>query len=294
MPLLLPCVANPITGFPDYILRETSILLPLLAIELMLCAESYVYAGDFGEIGKAARRSMQGSPLDEMVELLHEPRTQFPVHEIFALRRVVYKSQEEILNLLRRSDLASMTFHSDSADHPQSDMRSENGVGTAVSIADATEVEGISANSIEDEHIPSLEEHPEESVEEDPNFIPQTEIPDDVYILHSEKELATVSVVQRIYRITMERRRRLNKGGLEGGVHRCFTEYLDAFQPSMGQGFPRYKPWFLGLLPHILASLDAIQVLVSTKKAELKAMLSDEKINHQLLDEVGPCLTHMQ
>jgi hypothetical protein len=236
---------------------------------------------------------MQGSPLDEMVELLHESRTQFPVHEIFGLRRVVYKSQEEILHLLRRSSLASMTFDSHSAAHPQSNMLSENGVGTAVSIAGPTEVEGINANSIEDEHIPSLEEHPGESVEEDPNFIPRTEIPDDVYVRHSEEELAAISVIQRIYRNAMERRRRLDKAGLEGGVHRCFKEYLHAFQPSLGQGFP-YQPWFLGLLPHILASLDAIQVLVSTKKAELKGMLLDEKINHQLLDEVGLRLTHMQ
>lgn len=230
-----------------------------------------------------------------MIELLHEPRTQFPVHELFALRRVVYKSQEEILNLLRRSSLVSMTFDSDSAAHPQSNVLSENGVGTAVPIASATEVEAISTNSIEDEHIPSLEEHPGESVEEDPNFIPRTEIPDDVYVGHSEQELEAIPVIQRIYRIYMERRRRFDKAGLEGGVHRCFREYLDAFQPSMCQGdTPHYKPWFLGPLPHILASLDAIQVLVSTKKAELKGMLLDEKTNHQLLDKVGPGLTHMQ
>jgi hypothetical protein len=265
-----------------------------LAIELTPFAESYVYAENFNDIGKAMRRSMRGSPLEEMVELLHEPRTQFPVREIFGLRRVVYESQEEILNLLRRSSLAPMTLDSDSAAHPQSNMLSENGIGTAVSVAGATEVEGISANSIEDEHIPSLEEHPGESVGEDPNFIPRTEIPDDVYVRHSEEELAAVSVIQRICRIAMERRRRLDKAGLEGGVHRCFKEYLHTFQPSMGQEFPRYKPWFLGPLPHILASLDAIQVLVSTKKAELKGMLLDEKINHQLLDEVGLRLTHMQ
>jgi hypothetical protein len=159
----------------------------------------------------------------------------------------------------------------------------------------SAEVEEISANSIEDEHIPSLEDHPGESVEEDPNFIPRTEIPDDVYVDHSEKELAAIPVIQRIYQTSMERRRRLDKAGLEGGVHRYFREYLDAFQPSMGQGyFPRYKTWFLGPLPHILASLDAIQVLVSTKKAELKGMLLDEKTNHQLLDEVGLGWTHMQ
>jgi len=238
---------------------------------------------------------MQGSPLDEMVELLHEPRTQFPVHEIFALRRVVYKSQEDILNLLRRTSLVSITFDSGSVAHSQSNTLSENGVGTAVPIASATEVEEISANSIEDEHIPSLEEQPGGSVEEDPNFIPRTEIPDDVYVGHSEEELAAIPVIERIYQISMERRRRLDKAGLEGGVHRYFREYLDAFQPSMGQGdFPRYKTWFLGPLPHILASLDAIQVLVSTKKAELKGMLLDQKTNHQLLDEVGLGLTHMQ
>ena len=277
-----PCVANPITGFLDYMLRETSFFLStLLAIALISCVESYVYAESFDEIGKATRRSMRGSPLDEMVELLHEPRTQFPVHKIFALRRVVYKSQEEILNLLRRPSLGSMVFDSD---------HFEIGLDSASAI----EVEGIGANHFEDEHIPSLEEHPGESAEEDPNFIPQTEIPEDIYVGHSEREIATASVLQKMYRIAKEKRRRLGKAGLEGGLHRWFKEYLDALQPSMGQGFPRYKPWFLGPLPHILASLDVVQVQVSTKKAEFKGMLLDKTFNHQLLDEVGLALTHMQ
>jgi len=256
----------------------------------MSCVESYVYAESFDEIGKATRRSMQGSPLDEMVELLHEPRTQFPVQEIFALRRVVYKSQEEILNLLRRPSLGSMMFDSDSADHPQNNAHFEIGVDPASTI----EIERTGANSFEDEHIPSFEEHPGDSVEEDPDFIPQTEIPEDVYVGYSEREIEAVPVMQKIYRIVKEKRGRLGKAGLDGGLHRWFKEYLDALQPSMGQGFPRYKLLFLGPLPHILASLDAVQVQVSTKKAELKGMLLDKKFNHQLLDEVGLAWTHMQ
>jgi hypothetical protein len=231
--------------------------------------------------------------MDEMVELLHKPCTQFPVPDIFGVRRVVYESQEEILSLLRRSGLASATFDLNSEDHLASSMFSENDVGTTVSTPGATEVEGTTANDI-DEHIPSpLDENPEDLVDEDPNFIPRTEIPEDVYVGHSEREIAAVSFIQKVYRITMARKHRLDKPGLEGGVHRYFREYLGTFQPSMGQGpTPRYKPWYLGPLPHILASLDAIQLLVSTKKAELKKMLSN--IDHELLDEVGPALTHVK
>jgi len=116
-------------------------------------------------------------------------------------------------------------------------MSSANDVDAAASVLGATEVEGTTANGI-DEYIPSLEENPEESIDEDPNFIPRTEIPEDVYAGHSESEIAAVSVIQKIYRIIMARRHRLDKPGLEGGVHRYFKEYLCTLQPSMAQGFP--------------------------------------------------------
>jgi len=236
---------------------------------------------------------MQGSPLDEMVELLYEPRTQFPVHDILGVHRVVYKSQEEVLTHLRRSDLASIPFDSNSTDHHWDTMSSANDVDAAVSVLGATEVEGTTANGI-DEYIPSLAENPEESIDEDPNFIPRTEIPEDVYAGHSEREIAAVSVIQRIHRTIMARRHLLDKPGLEGGVHRYFKEYLCTLQPFMARGFPRYKPWYLGPLPHILASLDAIRVLASTKKAKLRKMLLSENINHQILDEVGSALTYIK
>ena len=69
-----------------------------------------------------------------------------------------------------------------------------------------------------------------------------------VSMLGIQKGRQTVSC-KKIYRTAKEKRGRLGKAGLEGlGLHRWFKEKLDALQPSMGQGFPRYKPWFIGPL----------------------------------------------
>ena len=217
---------------------------------------------------------MQGSPLDEMVQLLQSDRIQAPVHEILGLRRVTYAMAEEIPSLL--ADLPSQ--HLSSSQMPPSDLSSGNSpVGVNVDLEE---------ENAEDDNIDALNEANEilSDKEEDPNFIPQIELPEVIHACHSEDEKHAATIIQKAYRLVLEQRRLRNQTGLEGQnrfyFHLCWKKVREEKRRS-----DKYTQAFLGPLPHLLSSLDSAEFLMMAKKREMKKQFV--QVKHETFDEIS-------
>jgi len=215
---------------------------------------------------------MRGSPLDEMVQLLQSDRIESPVYEIFCLRRVTYSVTEEILSLL--ADLSSSPSDLSSGDNTM--------VGVGVDLEGENDpVDTLNeANEISSDH-----------EEEDPDFIPKTDLPEVIYTRHSEDEKVAVTIIQRAYRKVLEQRRLRNKPGPEGQnrhyFHLCWKRVREENRES-----DEYTQAFLGPLPHLLSSFDYAEYLAMAKKHEQTKQLVPGS-NHESLDEIGTILTRI-
>ena len=218
---------------------------------------------------------MQGSPLDEMVQLLQSDRIQSPVHEILGLRRVTYATTEE-----RSSLLAGLSSHYLSSQMPPSDLSSGD-----------SPVE-VNEENAEDDHVDALNEANEilSDQEEDPDFIPRMELPEVIYTCHSEDEKHAATIIRRAYRKVLEQRRSRNQTGLEGQnrfyFHLCWKKVREEKRKS-----DKYTQAFLGPLPHLLSSLDSAESLTMAKKSEMKEQFM--RVKHETLDEISSILNRI-
>ena len=224
---------------------------------------------------------MQGSPLDEMVQLLQSDRIQCPVHEILGLRRVTYTTTEEIPSLL--ADLVP-SQHLSSSQLPPSDLSSGNSpVGVNVDLEE---------ENAEDYHIDALNEADEilSDQEEDLDFIPPMELPEVIHACHSENEKHAATIIQRAYQKILEKRRLRKQTGLEGQnryyFHLCWKKVREEKRKS-----DRYTQAFLGPLPHLLSSLDSAEFLTMAKKREMKKQFV--RVKHETLDEISSILNRI-
>ena len=218
---------------------------------------------------------MQGSPLDEMVQLMQSDRIQSPVHEIFGLRRITYATTEEIPSIL--ADLP--TQHLSSSQMPPSDISSDDPLmGVNVDLEE---------ENAEDDHIDALNEADEvlSDQEEDPDSIPRIELPEVIHARHTEDERHAVTIIQRARRKMLEQRRLRNQTGLEGQnryyFHLCWKKVREENRKS-----DKYTKAFLGPLPHLLSSLDSAESLTMAKKREMKKLF----VRVKNLDEISSIL----
>ena len=219
---------------------------------------------------------MQGSPLDEMVQLFQSDWIQSPLHEIFGLRRVTYSSIEEIPSLLADS----RSQHLSSSQMPSSDL---SPLGVNVDLEEG---------NAEDDHTETLNETSEILLdqEEDPDFIPRMELPEAVR--HSDDEKQAATIIQRAYRMVLLQRRSRNQTGSEGNwqnlfyFHLCWKKVREENRKS-----DKYTQAFLGPLPHLLSSLDSAEFLTLAKKREMKKKFVHAK--DETLDEVSSNLNRI-
>ena len=224
---------------------------------------------------------MQGSPLDDMVQLLQSDRIQCPVHEILGLRRITYATTDEIPSFL--ADLVP-SQHLSSSQLPPSDLSSGNSpVGVNVDLEE---------ENAEDYHIDALNEADEilSDQEEDLDLIPPMELPEVIHACHSEDEKHAATIIKRAYRKILEQRRLRKQTGPEGQnryyFHLCWKEVRKEKRKS-----DRYTQAFLGPLPHILSSLDSAEFLTMAKKREMKKQFV--RMKHETFDEISSILNRI-
>jgi hypothetical protein len=223
----------------------------------------------------AIHRSTKGSPLDELVQLYHESKKgNLPPLNV---RRVVYKSNPEVMGLLNNSKPAVISNLRPDAPvfvpKPRVDQVSEE-------IEDAGPEQEIEEPEMDSTDIIGAGTFVES--------ITVTALPE-VNLPPSEEQINATCVIQTAYRKLLRRRRKSTKNTLQATRASFFDACLEE---SLKMEWPNgiyYRLLLLGPLPHVLACLSAahswaIDTKVRNKK-RLKVAL------HQELEDVGKRLT---
>jgi len=216
---------------------------------------------------------MQGSALDEMVNLQHAARIVLPIQEHRGLRRIVYSVVEDIPALLQ-SGFELLSFTSDSPEHTLDVVSEPLNEGSEDDIADP----------IDDD----VYEGPAE-YDADPNVVIE-DISQEVASTPSVEELHAACILQRTFRRCLTRQKERKRHRLSGRCLHFFAMCLDVVKKDKWER-SRYKFYFLGPLPHVLACLHAAQAAVLTKKEETKKLYRGEDIKNEALDDLNSQLT---
>jgi hypothetical protein len=220
---------------------------------------------------------MQHTIFDEMVRLLclEQLDTTGPKYQIFGLRDIVYSTHEELASLLNAME------------HPTP-------LSSSHIVHDGTPL-GDEVDEHEDDQELEIGSEMDEAAPEDLDIMPDTEIPEGVYLGHSEQDMRAACVIQHVWKKYLDKKRDMMKAGLESSARRWFEDYRKALLPGMrfenSRSRPQYSVYFLGPLPNLQATLDSIQPVLYKEKDFLKKSLGD---NHEDLEEIGLNLTRVK
>jgi len=214
--------------------------------------------------------------LDEMVQLVELKSQQGPVIELYGLRKIIYEREEDLLGLLNN-------IHRPIDSAPAEDSGAHS-TSALTNIFEHLPVDEIDASESALDLYEADEEvaHDSSSDGEDEYFIPDTEIPKDIHVAHSDEEIDAASQLQKLCRVAIERKTLSEDAGVEGATYR----YLQLCVQKTKEMTIRYRLRFLCFVPPLLASLDTLQALVLAKRSELAKRISSGKIAHGQLDEV--------
>ena len=209
---------------------------------------------------------MQGSALDEMVNVQHAARIALPIQEQQGLRRIVYSVVEDIPALLHFGfELPSFVL---------SNIREHTLDVVSKPLDEGSEYD--TANHIDDDPY----EDP------DPNVVIE-DISQEVASTPSVEEfLHAACILQRAFRRCLTRQKERKQDQLSGRCLHFFAKCLDVVKKDKWER-SRYKFYFLGPLPHVLACLRAAQAAVLAKKKETKKLLRSGDIESEALDDLN-------
>ena len=218
---------------------------------------------------------MQGSALDEMVNLQHTTRIALPIQEHRGLRRIVYSVVEDIPALLQ----SGFELPSSISDGPEHSL-------DVVSESLNEESEDDIADPIDDDVYEDPAEH-----DADHNVVIE-DISQEVASTPSVEEHHAACILQRAFRRCLTRQKERKKHRLSGRCLHFFAMCLDMVKKdNLKWEKSRYKFYFLGPLPHVLACLHAAQEAVLVKKDETKKLLRGGDIKNEALDDLNSQLT---
>lgn len=247
---------------------------------------SYVHAKDFGGIFWQTKRSMQHSPLDDMVHLLQKDRINRPVTDEPGLKRIVYLSIGDILPLLGGFPLKSPSHHV-----PVTPQVADVPVRVPETNNPFTRLTNFEPEGDADDEDIIHNDQPEVDGEHDTNLVLETEIPEDLYVGYSEHHVQSATLIQEKFRKKIGRRSMSTEQGLDGAIYRRTAEYHQYIREKMGYVLSEYKIRYQGPLPALLACMEVIEPLVAAQKKSFSKQLVSKHFRHQDLDEVGLGIT---
>ncbi|KAL0068397.1 hypothetical protein AAF712_004475 [Marasmius tenuissimus] len=228
----------------------------------------YVYADTWGGILNAVRRSSSGSPMDEMVQLLHPTRLtpNTPLHGVAHVRRVVYDRLENVPNLLQSTESRPV-----------------------MTVAQQSTTLVPEQNGPEEQR-PDDRADDDDDVDEDHTFnaapvsIPVDDEPE--IDPHNEDERRILSKLPSIYRNNLWRRKN-NGTAMARRRKPIFLSFLLAFEKKPSD---KYRKMILGPLPHLLACLEVLNARLLDLKDKNRDRLTKSAF-HVDLEELENTLT---
>ncbi|KAJ6573853.1 hypothetical protein DFH09DRAFT_1311930 [Mycena vulgaris] len=231
----------------------------------------YMAAGSWADLVRALRMSTAGSPLDEMVVLLHSERPR--PHPIKNVRQIVYKALVDVPQLL------GPRAHSKGKEHDSGEPEDDD---------------DVAAGAVEEEPFADVGEA-EREVDAGPVAMP----PALEAATHTDAEVCAAGVVQRAFRRAHARAGRrkaeLAAAGLVAGCAGFFGACLKEVkseEAAAGSAAARtYRLRYLGPLPHLLLCLDVVRTHAQRQKAHIKKDLREA--THEKLEELDQQLTQL-
>ncbi|KAJ7725516.1 hypothetical protein DFH07DRAFT_853912 [Mycena maculata] len=236
-------------------------------------SNKYVTAKSWSDLVRAIRASTIGSPLDEMVVLLHADRPQqYPIRNV---RQIVYRSVEEIPKLLGSSRSIVESVSQDVGEQANETLPEEDDDGPI-------EEETSFAETGEPEEAPE--------VEAGPVAMP----PALVAVENTVEEINAASTIQRAFR-RVHKRVDKRKAEMAGSnlVAGCADFFAACLKVAATMEWPKqeYRLRFLGPLPHLLLCLDVVHATAQKQKKYIKKDLRDAK--HEKLEALDKQLTQL-
>ncbi|KAF5377115.1 hypothetical protein D9757_008781 [Collybiopsis confluens] len=260
----------------------------------------YVEANGWDDLAREVRRSTKGSPLDEMVNIVHKDN--YTPHTLRDARTVVYENLEDLPKLLVGAmapvgQTVARTGPVQILRNPRSVASSTS--GSVQSQPNVTVIQGdsrpvdISANEEQANGADDPENNPEERIEDaarptisfsiDGPLTDQPEIQEP-----TENEKRSAAVIQQAYRIYVSRKA---KQPDQNTISR--NKYFDTYM-KLDIPAGRYRKMLLGPLPHILVFLELLytgsyEAKAKTRKRTLLPLKSEEidLVDKQLTDIIN-------
>ncbi|KAJ7051208.1 hypothetical protein C8F01DRAFT_1237408 [Mycena amicta] len=232
----------------------------------------FVTARRWPDVVRALHNSTQGSPMDELVQLLYSERPR--PREFRNVRQIVYDSVEAIPRLLGPSSRAIIAFQDSEKDALDADN---------VEVEEEEEV---------DEFVDAGEGEAEEEKITDPGPV---EMPPALEaVQRTEEEINAAIAIQRAWRYVCWRvecrKAEIDQSSSVAGVAQFYT-LCEAQARSWPSPKASYRLRFLGPLPHLLFCLSVMHTATQQHKTQAKKALLEAK--HEKLDAVDKQLTDM-
>ncbi|KAF8222237.1 hypothetical protein L208DRAFT_1381918 [Tricholoma matsutake] len=273
---------------PGHLSLEPSEL-PLIIRHISI-ARLYVQAREWHDLVLAVRQPSTQSPLDEMIQLYHESEKPGRYAPPTGVRRVFYKSIEEVPHLLSEASAPSF-LSSLRADAPAFVPRQIRKVDDerAIEVPNSEDPSG-GAEEHEDIEEPEVDHTDVMNSTTAIETVANTELPD-TNELPSEEKIHATRVLQMAYRKVLNRRRKAKK--TVAALSR--TSFFEAcFAEASRMDWPHgeyYRKLFLGPLPHVLVCLSGVYSYLVGAKHEVKERF--KLAAHQELDDVTKKMTKL-
>ncbi|KAJ7451097.1 hypothetical protein FB451DRAFT_1566339 [Mycena latifolia] len=226
----------------------------------------YMTVGSWSDLVRQLRWSTVGSPLDELVVLLHADRAR--PHPIKNVRQIVYKAFEDVARLLGPAR-------------------------APVEALDTGEAEDDDDDAVAVEEEPFADAGEAEREEVGPVAMP----PALEAATRTDEEVRAAGVIQRAFKRAFvragRRKAELAASGLVAGCAGFFaTCCAEAAGTEWGAGGARtYRLRFLGPLPHLLLCLDVVHTHAQRQKKSVKKDLREA--THEKLEALDKQLTQL-
>nr|GAT46622.1 predicted protein [Mycena chlorophos] len=250
----------------------------------------FMEAQRWSDIARALYNSTQGSPMDELIQLVYSGRP--PLGDQRNVRKIVYDSVDAIPRLLGSSSreiIENLALVSPDPDE-------ENPVHGQAAAGDDPE-----EKVVEEEEVPEFVDVGEGEADDPPAAVdagPVEMPPALAAVERTEDEINAAIAIQRMWRFVCwrvrcrkeENARSAAVAGVAQFYALCKAETRKWPQaPSATEGKARYRLCFLGPLPHLLFALSIMRTTTQQHKTQAKKALREAK--HEKLDVVDKQLT---
>ncbi|PPQ98969.1 hypothetical protein CVT24_003465 [Panaeolus cyanescens] len=244
----------------------------------------YISVQSHNDLVRVLRSSLQGSPFEKMMELRDASRSP----RLTGSRYLEYKSYDDLVATFAKSGSSAAL---DDIDVPEPDV-----ITAAASDQQEAVIDDADEGDVPEDEEAGIESNVDTTQEKKADEI-EINLSEKFYVEHSAEENDKACLIQRAFRHVQGLKDLQISSGLEGRSYRWFLECqatLKGEKMEKAKKTSSYRLRYLGVLPQLLACIDAICDQLHAAKNEVKKQLNPRRqLNHEMLDELSERLTKL-